>query len=299
MTGLGPFPIHAVIAAAATVVGWLVVRARARRLPDAPAACPHRVAVGLFVDAVLVGLLAARLGYVLLWWPEYLAAPKSIIAIGDGGFLWWAGLPAALAFAGWSTRRRRPLRRPLLAGIAAGMLAWAAFGGLLVAMQRSAPPLPAFELATLDGEPTTLAALSGRPMVLNLWATWCPPCRREMPVLADAQQRYPEVVFVLANQGEDRGTIAEYLAATGLALDHVLLDPQSRAMLETGTRGLPTTLFFDAGGRLVDTHMGELTRASLAGTLRKRFGVEAGAPSLQPGDQRRTGDGAGPAPARD
>ena len=178
MTGLGPFPIHAVIAAAATVVGWLVVRAWARRLPDAPAACPHRVAVGLFVDAVLVGLLAARLGYVLRWWPEYMAEPKSIIAIGDGGFLWWAGLPAAVAFAWWRTRRRLPLRKPLLAGMAAGMLAWFAFGGLLLMMQRAAPPLPTFELATLEGEPTTLAALSGRPMVLNLWATWCPPCRR-------------------------------------------------------------------------------------------------------------------------
>ena len=275
---MGPFAIHTVIAAAATVVGWLVVRARARRLPDSPAACPHRIAVGLFVDAVLVGLLAARLGYVLRWWPEYMAAPKSIIAIGDGGFLWWAGLPAALAFAWWATRRRAPLRKPLLAGIAAGMLAWAAFGGLLVMMQRSAPPLPAFELATLDGTPVTLAALSGRPMVLNLWATWCPPCRREMPVLEEAQAKYPGVAFVLVNQGEDRGTIRDYLDAAGLELDHVLLDPHSRAMLDTGTRGLPTTLFFSAEGRLVDTHMGELTRASLADTLRRRFGASAGPP---------------------
>ncbi len=276
MSGLGPFPMHAVIAAAATVVGWLVVRALARRLPDA-AACPHRIAVGLFVDTVLVGLLAARLGYVLRWWPEYMAAPKSIIAIGDGGFLWWAGLPAALAFAWWRTAQRPTLRRPLLAGVAAGMLAWAAAGGLLLLMQRSAPPLPAFALATLEGEPTTLAALSGRPMVLNLWATWCPPCRREMPVLAEAQRRWPDVVFVLANQGEDDVTIREYLDRAGLELDHVLLDPHSRAMLETGTRGLPTTLFFDAGGRLVDSHMGELTRAGLASTLQKRFGVVDGA----------------------
>ena len=47
-------------------------------------------------------------------------------------------------------------------------------------------------------------------------------------------------------------------------------------MLETGTRGLPTTLFFNAEGRLIDSHMGELTRASLAGTLRKRYGVATG-----------------------
>lgn len=273
MSSLGPFPIHAIIAAAATVAGWLVVRAWARRLPDAPAACPHRVATALFVDAVLLGLLTARLGYVLRWWPEYMAAPKSVIAIGDGGFLWWTGLPAALAFLWWRTGTRLPLRRPLLAGVAAGMLAWAGFGGLLVMMQRSAPPLPAFELLTLDGAPTSIAAHAGRPVVLNMWATWCPPCRREMPVLAEAQAKYPGVAFVLVNQGEGRGDIDAFLDGQGLAFEHMLLDPHSRSMLETGTRGLPTTLFYDAHGRLVDTHMGELTRASLADTLRRRFGV--------------------------
>src|SRR5690606_14732791 len=129
------------------------------------------------------------------------------------------------------------------------------------------------------GESTTLAALSGRPMVLNLWATWCPPCRREMPVLEQAQGHYPGVAFVLVNQGEDRATIRGYLDRAGLEPGHVLLDPHSRTMLETNTRGLPTTLFFSAEGRLVDTHMGELTRASLADTLRRRFGDAAAAPA--------------------
>src|SRR3546814_16366109 len=92
-----------------------------------------------------------------------------------------------------------------------------------------------------------------------------------MPVLEQAQGRYPGVAFVLVNQGEDRGTIHRYLDRAGLDLDHVLLDPHSQAMLETNTRGLPTTLFFNAEGRLVDTHMGELTRASPADPLRRRF----------------------------
>ena len=84
MIGLGPFPIHAIIAAAAAVVGWLVVRTWARRLTDAAATCPHRAAAGLlFVDVVLIGLLAARLGYVLRWWPEYATAPMSIVAIAS------------------------------------------------------------------------------------------------------------------------------------------------------------------------------------------------------------------------
>lgn len=280
MTGLGPFPIHAVIAAAATVIGWLVVRARARRLPDAPAACPHRVAVGLFVDAVLVGLLAARLGYVLLWWPEYLAAPKSIIAIGDGGFLWWIGLPAVIAFTWWRSARQGRLRKPLFAGIAAGLLAWFALNGTLALLQHSVPSLPDIATHTLDGIPTTLDASAGRPIVLNLWATWCPPCRREMPVFEDAAQRYPGIDFVLLNQGEDAATIREFLDRQGLQLHQdILLDPHSQAMPATNTRGLPTTLYFDANGRLVDSHMGELTRASLTDTLRKRLGAQAVTPA--------------------
>ena len=277
MNSLGPFPMRVVIVALAAVAAWLLVRAWAKRLPTSPQGpdAPHKLAGAWFIDALFVGLLAARIGYVLRWWPEYAAAPKSIIAIGDGGFMWWAGLPAALAFAWWRSAGATALRRPLFAGIAAGMLAWLAFNGTLALLRSSAPPLPDFALATLDGSATTLGVHAGRPIVLNLWATWCPPCRREMPVLEEAQGRYPGVAFVLVNQGEDRGTIRDFLAHQGLALDHVLLDPHSQAMLDTNTRGLPTTLFFDADGRLVDTHMGELTGASLADTLRRRFGDAA------------------------
>lgn len=288
MNALGPFPMRAVLVAAAVVFAWWLARhlsgranagEGARPGDGAPAADTatqaRRLGGALLLDAFFVGLLAARLGYVLRWWPEYAAAPKSVIAIGDGGFLWWTGLPVAIAFAWWRTRGRRALRPPLMAGVAAGMLAWFAATATFDLLRSSAPPLPDIPLATLDGTATSLAAHAGRPLVLNLWATWCPPCRREMPVLADAQRRYPGVAIVLVNQGEDRGAIRDYLDREGLALEHVLLDPHSRTMLETGARGLPTTLFFDADGRLVDTHLGELTRASLADTLRKRFGATA------------------------
>ncbi|HRN61996.1 MAG TPA: TlpA disulfide reductase family protein [Luteimonas sp.] len=285
MSSVGPFAMHTVLVAVAALLAWWLARSLGGRVAagcDVESGCAvastqadhARCGAGrLFIDTFFVGLLAARLGYVLRWWPEYAATPKSIIAIGDGGFAWWIGLPAAVAFAWWRTRSpaRLPLRRPVMIGIAAGMLVWFAANATLTLLRNSAPPLPDIELATLDGRPTTLSAYAGRPVVLNMWATWCPPCRREMPVLEDAQHRYPDVAIVLVNQGEDRAAIGDYLAQQGLALDHVLLDPHSRTMLDTNTRGLPTTLFFDANGRLVDTHMGELTRASLADTLRKRF----------------------------
>lgn len=266
--------MRAVLVAVAAFLAWWLVRALARHLGGhADPSVPKR-AGALFTDALLVGLLAARLGYVLRWWPEYAVAPWSILAIGDGGFLWWIGLPAALAFVGWRSAGQPRLRTPLLAGIAAGMLAWFALGATLALLQRSAPPLPDIAVVTLDGSHARLDASAGKPVVLNLWATWCPPCRREMPVFEDAVQAYPEVRFVLLNQGEDAATISDYLDREGLHLHaQVLLDLYSLAMPATNTRGLPTTLFFDADGHLVDTHMGELTRASLADTMRKRFGV--------------------------
>ncbi|WP_422892214.1 prolipoprotein diacylglyceryl transferase family protein [Luteimonas dalianensis] len=266
---VGPFPIRAVLVVLAALVAWGVARWLARRLPGAP----YKPAGALVVDALFVGLLVARAAYVALWWREYAAAPMAIIQIGDGGFIWWAGVLAGIAFALWRTRAATVLRRPVLAGIAAGLLAWAAAGGALWWMQQSAPPLPDIALTTLDGSPVGLDQYSDGPMVVNLWATWCPPCRREMPVLQRAQAAYPDVAFVLVNQGEDVDTISRFLLEEGLDLRDILRDPHSRTMAETGARALPTTLYFDTDGRLVDTHLGELTGASLADTLRRRFGA--------------------------
>lgn len=69
MIGLGPFSLRIIIIAGAALVGWLLVRTWAKRLPESP----HRLASALFTDVLLVGLLAARPGYVLRWWPEYAA----------------------------------------------------------------------------------------------------------------------------------------------------------------------------------------------------------------------------------
>ena len=73
--------------------------------------------------------------------------------------------------------------------------------------------------------------------------------------------------IVFANQGEDAGTIQRYLDAEGLDLDLVLVDRLSQLSQDAGARGLPTTLFFDAQGRLIDVHVGELTRAGIAARL--------------------------------
>jgi hypothetical protein len=88
-----------------------------------------------------------------------------------------------------------------------------------------------------------------------------------MPVLAAAQKVENEVRFVFANQGESAETAQRYLSAAGLELANVVIDSGGRIGREVGSGSLPTTLFYDAGGRLVGTHLGALSAASLASEL--------------------------------
>lgn len=267
MMSVGPFSVHVIAVALAALIAWLVARSMQRAKPNTP----RKTAANLLLDALFVGLIAARIGYVARWWPEYVAAPKSMVAISDGGFDWWIGLPAAVVFVLWKSHHAPALRRPALMGIAAGMLAWAAAQGALATLQRATPSLSALQLEGMDGAAVSFEHPFGKPVVLNLWASWCPPCRREMPMLAQAQSDYRGVVFLMVNQGEQASTVQRFLAQEGLSFNHVLLDPLSEAMQTFGSRGLPTTLFFDAQGKLVESHMGELTAARLKDVLEHRL----------------------------
>ncbi|EKT4089757.1 MULTISPECIES: TlpA disulfide reductase family protein [Stenotrophomonas] len=271
MISIGPFSVDIVIVAISVLVAWLAARILASRSPGSP----RKIAGSLLFDAVLVGLLAARLGYIAFWWKEYVQSPWSMIAIGDGGYSLWVGVLAALLFVVWRTRSARPLRLPVAAGVMAGVVAWFTAGGVIALLQSSAPPLPDIQLTTLDERQVALSSYAGRPVVVNLWATWCPPCRREMPMLERAQADFPEVAFVMVNQGEHAPEIRAFLEREGLSFDHVLRDPTSTAMHVMGARALPTTLFFDSDGRLVDSHLGELTMASLKNTIMRRFAQDS------------------------
>ena len=257
---IGPLPLP--ITLLLMLVALLVAAGVSRLVGAGQCTSVGNIAIDMLVAAVLV----ARIAFVSIWFDTYRNSPWSMLDIRDGGFTPWAGIMAALLVSFWRAWRRPALRRPVAFGLAAGAVAWGGLFGAIRMMENTT--VPQASVTTLAGEPTNLAALAqGKPMVVNLWASWCPPCRREMPVLADAQKQEAAVRFVFVNQGEDAATAQRYLTGAGLDLANVVIDPGTALGREVGSGALPTTLFYNASGRLVDTHLGPLSAATLASKL--------------------------------
>lgn len=116
---------------------------------------------------------------------------------------------------------------------------------------RAGFPAPDFTLETLDGEGVTLSALRGQPVVINLWASWCAPCRAEMPALQQlyAAHRDEGLVILAVNTTyqDSQAAAAAFVAEFGLTFP-VALDRTGAVSRAYLLRGLPTTLFVDAQG---------------------------------------------------
>ena len=241
---------------------WLASRLTSNAADKGPAG-------NAMFNAVLIGLLAARLAHLGLNADLYTASPWSAFDVHDGGWYLPAGVLAGVAWLAWRGLRLPRLRRSLAVAGLAGMLVWvAAYAATRLGQVQT---MPALALVQLDGSAQTplSQAARGRPVVVNLWASWCGPCRQEMPLLAAAQQREPAVGFLFVNQGESEGAVRAYLTDQDLPLREVLLDAGSKLGPAVGSRGLPTTLFYDAEGRLVDAHFGVLNAAALERRLRQ------------------------------
>jgi cytochrome c biogenesis protein CcmG, thiol:disulfide interchange protein DsbE len=125
-------------------------------------------------------------------------------------------------------------------------------------------PAPNFTLKTLSGETLTLADLRGTPVVLNFWATWCDPCRRELPALQATAASYGEQVVILGiDEGEAASTVAEFIPQFGLTYP-ILLDEEFTVGDLYNVRGMPTTFFIDGEGVIRHLWIGEMNRITLA-----------------------------------
>ena len=139
---------------------------------------------------------------------------------------------------------------------------WAIAAMLLVACGESKPK-PELVLQDLQGKQVSLQQLQGKPAVINMWATWCAPCRREMPVLQQAQQNHPHIQFVLLNQGEKASEVSAYLQKNQIQLSSVWLDEAMQARTVLPYQGLPSTYFLNQQGEVVAHSLGELTSVQL------------------------------------
>lgn len=257
---IGPFALgmhHALLLACllvATLTGWWVGRRQGFN--------PERQLFRLLIAALVV----ARLVFVIRYFEHYQGALWRIVDIRDGGFSAVPGVIAALALGGWQVWRHPGLRKPLGVAMAVGVLGWGG-GNLILQHLQRASSLPELTLYDQHGQPADWRNPSGKLRVVNLWATWCPPCRREMPVLMAAQAEHADIEFLFVNQGETPDTVQRFLSSQSLSLRNLLFDPEGQLARSAGSAALPTTLFYDAQGRQVGNHLGELSGASLAQAL--------------------------------
>jgi cytochrome c biogenesis protein CcmG/thiol:disulfide interchange protein DsbE len=166
----------------------------------------------------LFALVVIALVGAAIWWLEYRPQGESA-ASQVGGPYGPVDLPPDLALAG------------LEVGTRSGMLA------------------PDFVLPTLDGRDLRLSDLRGQAVVLNFWATWCSPCRREMPLLVGAYRQFREqgLVVVAVNVQEDEESVRRFAREFGLPFP-VALDKSGDVTGAYRLLGLPTTFFIDRQG---------------------------------------------------
>lgn len=126
------------------------------------------------------------------------------------------------------------------------------------------------ELPCLTGpSKVSVDQLGGRPTVVNLWASWCAVCRKEMPVLEAAYRTHGDAVqFVGVDTLDDTGPAAEFLTQTDVSYPQ-LYDQQGDLLKYTRIPGLPVTLLLDADGQEIGRHVGELTAEDLRELLDK------------------------------
>lgn len=132
--------------------------------------------------------------------------------------------------------------------------------------------LPAIELTDLaTGEAASWP--EGTPLVVNLWASWCTPCRKEMPAFDDvAQQLGDQVAIVGVTDDLQRDAAVAAAEASGVSYP-LRYDEQATLMTELGVTGLPATIFVDEDGAILGQHQGALTEDELLTEIEDRYGI--------------------------
>jgi peroxiredoxin len=129
-------------------------------------------------------------------------------------------------------------------------------------------PAPDFTLPDLNGKRVSLAQFRGQPVVVNFWATWCPPCRDEIPRLIEAYQREKDGVAFIAISDEPADVVGPYVKENAIPYIN-LLDDGDRVTSAYGIKAFPTTLFISRDGEIVVYYTGEMSARIIEEGLRR------------------------------
>lgn len=130
---------------------------------------------------------------------------------------------------------------------------------------------PGFRLPNLEGRAVALSDFRGKPVLINFWASWCPPCRFEMPFIQEIYEEWSDkgLIILTINIGESLSTVKEFMANHGYSFP-VLLDTSQKVAQDYDVRGIPTTFFIDKNGALKDIKIGAFSsKAEIEERLRK------------------------------
>jgi cytochrome c biogenesis protein CcmG/thiol:disulfide interchange protein DsbE len=149
-------------------------------------------------------------------------------------------------------------RRGLKIGLGAAVLGVVAALGLLAVQRRTPALAPDFAVPDLAGQAVRLSALRGQVVLLNLWTTWCPPCREEMPSMEKLYQRLKSRGFVLLAVSQDeagKAAVEPFVRDLGLSFP-VLVDPEHQVGSRYRVWGYPESFIIDREGRIVERIIG-------------------------------------------
>lgn len=158
----------------------------------------------------------------------------------------------------------KPIWKQSVFWIVAGLAVAAAFFFVTLASPAGGDQAPSFEAVALTGDTINLSDYEGQVVMLNFWATWCPPCRAEMPAIQSAySERHDEGFMVLAiNASESAETIAPFVQMIGMEFP-VLMDLSGRLQRQFAIQSYPTSIFIDGTGQVYAQHSGMLNETQL------------------------------------
>jgi len=183
----------------------------------------------------------------------------------------------------WRQQRQRLYVVILL--VLAGGLAWLQVSrihgtGSASASQQIAAPkegflAPDIRFTGLDGQPHALSEFKGHPIILNFWATWCPPCRAEMPALEAVYKAHEAdgLLVIGVNQMEDGGKVSRFREQFHLTFP-IFLDSKGQAGVTYRVRGLPSSFFIDKNGFIRKIVVGGMNVPLIQGQVRALLGKE-------------------------